>query len=428
MRPTPRGWKIIAVTVLLSASSILFMDPLILTASIISATILAVSMIDFTRRMKRARRIRIEPKKLDIKIRAGERGEILLKAYTETPFKVEEDLEWLSCDSRVIEPPSSLLRFKIGSDLSGRYELTGLRIGVYDFLELFRSHVKLPFTLKAIVYPRVIPWIIEALRLLGGELAGLGETPGKRKGHGLEYLWSRDYQLQDPFKFIDWKATARLQKFMTKDFLEEVYGSVKIIYDVRAHGPISRDECATYFLSTLVSSLRAGLSPSIVLKDGDELILNLEDVNPVDMLKTVLAYILKSHIVEKWDVYELFEPKSARRLLNILREFEAPALERAIKLRLDDMLGRLRALLRKPKTHVIYVGCILVDSTFVKELASMVAEAGGRLSILTPMKPWLDLKDLEEAYLAYQSHRKLLRGLEKIGAEIGFGEKISAQL
>jgi len=163
------------------------MDPLLLIASIISTTILAVSMIDFTRRAKRARRIRIEPKKLDIKIRAGERGEILLKAYTETPFKVEEDLEWLSCDSKVIEPPSSLLRFKIGSNLSGKHELTGLRIGVYDFLELFRSHVKLPLTLKAIVSPRVIPGIIEGLRLLVGELAGLGETPGKRKGHGLEY-------------------------------------------------------------------------------------------------------------------------------------------------------------------------------------------------------------------------------------------------
>ena len=418
MRPTPRGWKVIAVTALLSASSILFMDPLLLAASIISATILAASMIDYTRRMKRARRIRVEPKKLDIKIRAGERGEILLKAYTETPFKMEDDLEWLSCDSRVIEPPSSLLRFKIGSDLSGRYELTGLRIGVYDFLELFRSHVKLPFTLKAIVYPRVIPWIIEALRLLGGELAGLGETPGKRKGHGLEYLWSRDYQPQDPFKFIDWKATARLQKFMTKDFLEEVYGSVKIIYDVRAHGPISRDECATYFLSTLISSLQSGLSPSIVLKDGDKLILDLEDTNPADMLKIALSYILESHIAKEWDFYELFEPKSARKLLKVLREFKLSTLEEVVKLRLDETLRRLRAVLKEPKTHVIYIGCILMDSAFVKELASMVIESGGKLSIMTPMKPWLDFKDLEEAYLAYHSHRKLLKGLEKIGAEI----------
>jgi len=45
---------------------------------------------------------------------------------------------------------------------------------------------------------------------------------------------------------------------------------------------------------------------------------------------------------------------------------------------------------------------------------------------LTPMKPWLDSKDLEEAYLAYHSHRKLLRGLERMGAEIKFGEKVLA--
>ena len=68
----------------------------------------------------------------------------------------------------------------------------------------------------------------------------------------------------------------------------------------------------------------------------------------------------------------------------------------------------------------------MIDSTFVKELAAMIADSGGKLSILTPMKPWLDSKDLEEAYLAYHSHRKLLRGLEKMGAEIKFGEKVLA--
>jgi len=205
---------------------------------------------------------------------------------------------------------------------------------------------------------------------------------------------------------------------MTKDFLEEIYGSVKIIYDVRAHGPISRDECATYFLSTLVSSLQTGLSPSIVLKDGDKLILDLEDTNPADMLKIALSYILESHIAKEWDFYELFEPKSARKLLKVLREFKLSTLEEVVKLRLDETLRRLRAVLKEPKTHVIYIGCILMDSAFVKELASMVIESGGKLSIMTPMKPWLDFKDLEEAYLAYHSYRKLLKGLEKIGAEI----------
>ena len=426
MKPTGRGWKLIAITILLSSSSILFMDPILMAASIISASILAASIVNCIRRVRRAGKVRVEPRKLDVKIRAGEGGELLVKMYSETPFTIEEDHEWLRCDSRIVEPPSSLLRFKVGSDRSGKYELTSLRIGVYDFFELFKTDVRLPLTLKAVIYPRIVPWIIEALRLIGEGAAGFGEAKGKRKGHGFEYLWSREYQPQHPFKFVDWKATARFQKLMVKDFLEEAYGSIKIIYDIRAHGPVSRDECAAYFLSILVSIIQAGLSPSIVLKSGDELILDLEDVNPVDMLKLALAYVVEPHIVEEWDVYELFEPKSARSILDILREIKSSALEEVVKLKLDEALRRLRAFLKKPKTHIIYVGCILIDSTFVKELAAMIADSGGKLSILTPMKPWLDSKDLEEAYLAYHSHRKLLRGLEKMGAEIKFGEKVLA--
>ena len=426
MKPTGRGWKLIAITILLSSSSILFMDPILMAASIISASILAASIVNCIRRVRRAGKVRVEPRKLDVKIRAGERGELLVKMYSETPFTIEEDHEWLRCDSRIVEPPSSLLRFKVGSDRSGKYELTSLRIGVYDFFELFKTDVRLPLTLKAVIYPRIVPWIIEALRLIGEGAAGFGEAKGKRKGHGFEYLWSREYQPQDPFKFVDWKATARLQKLMVKDFLEEAYGSIKIIYDIRAHGPVSRDECAAYFLSILVSIIQAGLSPSIVLKSGDELILDLEDVNPVDMLKLALAYVVEPHIVEEWDVYELFEPKSARSILDILREIKSSALEEVVKLKLDEALRRLRSFLKKPKTHIIYVGCILIESTFVKELAAMIADSGGKLSILTPMKPWLDSKDLEEAYLAYHSHRKLLRGLERMGAEIKFGEKVLA--
>ena len=426
MKPTGRGWKLIAITILLSSSSILFMDPILMAASIISASILAASIVNCIRRVKMAGKVRVEPRKLDVKIRAGERGELLVKMYSETPFTIEEDHEWLGCDSRIVEPPSSLLRFKVGSDRSGKYELTSLRIGVYDFFELFKTELRLPLTLKTVIYPRIVPWIIEALRLIGEGAAGFGEAKGKRKGHGFEYLWSREYQPQDPFKFVDWKATARLQKLMVKDFLEEAYGSIKIIYDIRAHGPVSRDECAAYFLSILVSIIQAGLSPSIVLKSGDELILDLEDVNPVDMLKLALAYVVEPHIVEEWDVYELFEPKSARSILDILREIKSSALEEVVKLKLDEALRRLRSFLKKPKTHIIYVGCILIDSTFVKELAAMIADSGGKLSILTPMKPWLDSKDLEEAYLAYHSHRKLLRGLERMGAEIKFGEKVLA--
>jgi len=60
----------------------------------------------------------------------------------------------------------------------------------------------------------------------------------------------------------------------------------------------------------------------------------------------------------------------------------------------------------------------LVDSEFLIELAQQISNKGGRLTVLTPSKPWRDIKNLEEAYLMYMSFQKILRGLSKLGARI----------
>lgn len=63
---------------------------------------------------------------------------------------------------------------------------------------------------------------------------------------------------------------------------------------------------------------------------------------------------------------------------------------------------------------VIYIGCILIDSDFVKDLAAEVSNLGGSVIVLSPLKPWLDAKSLEETYLMYQSNEKLVKALENI--------------
>ncbi|MCD6235494.1 MAG: DUF58 domain-containing protein, partial [Thaumarchaeota archaeon] len=244
---------------------------------------------------------------------------------------------------------------------------------------------------------------------------------------GTEYLWSREYQPGDSLAFVDWKATARFQKLIVKEFLEEGYGAVKVIYDARAHGEVSRDQCSAYFLSSILSYAREGVPISLVVKRGEEMVFDGVDLDPVEAVKAALAYVLESVVADRLDVYEFFEPKSARMLMEFSREVGSRFLRELAELRVREASRRLRDFLDEPRrSFIIYVGCVLLDSDFVSDLAGEAARRGGRLMVFTPPRPWLDAENLEEAYLMHESQNRVLRALERMGVELGYEGKIGA--
>ena len=52
-------------------------------------------------------------------------------------------------------------------------------------------------------------------------LFGLGANISQRRGEGIEFNQLRDFRLGDSLKTVDWKATARLNKPITREFQEE---------------------------------------------------------------------------------------------------------------------------------------------------------------------------------------------------------------
>ncbi|MEM3156842.1 MAG: DUF58 domain-containing protein [Nitrososphaerota archaeon] len=414
MRPTSRGWKIIIIVAMLLAFSMLFSDNILTICSLLLIVLILTMLLHLMRKVDKVKRAVIEPSALNLKLVAGNEGKAFLKFRSEVEFKIDVNESWISFRPDTMRPLEMIATLSLKPMLSGIYELTSLKLRVCDSLEFFQAHLEIPIQLKLEAYPRVFPWISEALNLLEGARVGSGDAPGRRKGRGLEYLWSREYQVGDDISFIDWKATARHQKIFVKEFLEETYGSTKLIYDVRAHGPITGDECSAYFLSAVTFASKIGLPISIIIKNGNKVIVNRENLNSAEALKLAIAYIMEHYLAAKWNIYELFEPKSARILLKISKEIGSKAFMRIAELRLSEFLKRLNEVLRNDKGLIIYIGCILIDSDFVKDLAAEISNLGGDIIVLFPPKPWLDAKSLEEAYLMYQSNEKLLRALEKI--------------
>lgn len=66
--------------------------------------------------------------------------------------------------------------------LSGVYELANLRVRVYDFLKFFQAYLEISIQLRLEAYPRIFPWMLEALSLLKEAMVGAGDVLGKRRG------------------------------------------------------------------------------------------------------------------------------------------------------------------------------------------------------------------------------------------------------
>ncbi len=69
-------------------------------------------------------------------------------------------------------------------------------------------------------------------RILSGTL--VGDSRSATKGTGFDFDQIRDYQAGDDVRFIDWKATARSNKMLVKQYIQERSRSIILLVDVSA--------------------------------------------------------------------------------------------------------------------------------------------------------------------------------------------------
>ena len=426
MKITSKGIRVIVALATVSFLTSIFNDIILF---VLALTLFLVLMSDFFRLRFRVKEIgytKTEPSKIEVRMVAGENREI--RFQFRPPIKKEKEVEFTDIKKWIkpvkIETPleTTGLTLNINPQIAGEYFLDGLEGTISSPLKLFNSRVRIPFSLYVKTYPRVLPWIVEAVRLLEfGVGYGAGVFPGKKKGLGLEYIETREYTPGDPVRLIDWKATARLTKLMVKEFLEESSGSIYLIYDSRSLGPITSDMLSALLLSTMVGLAYEGLPVNLTLKSGLDIVFNAKSLNPMDALKIILAYLMETSHVSEWDVYELLEPKSSQTLLRTLKMVKAEGLKRLAEFKLRSIektviMKNVKASVQK--LNIVYIGSIIHDSSLLMELAEEAKLRGHRFRVMAVNKPWVDAKNLEEAYTIYVSQQKILRALQKLKTEV----------
>jgi uncharacterized protein (DUF58 family) len=114
----------------------------------------------------------------------------------------------------------------------GRLIVTGFEVSTRFPFGFFRQRRRLSArSVELFVYPAPAP-IGDELHLLP-IIGGLQTTIQKGTGAGHELYSLRDYQPQDDLRHIDWKASARTQRLIVREFAAEDERRVHIMLDTR---------------------------------------------------------------------------------------------------------------------------------------------------------------------------------------------------
>lgn len=95
---------------------------------------------------------------------------------------------------------------------------------------------------------------IHTRRLISGTL--IGDVSSAQKGSGFEFDQIREYQQGDDVRFIDWKSSARMNKILVKQYIEERSRTVVLAVDVSGSTFFSsHDELKTNVMSQVAAVL-----------------------------------------------------------------------------------------------------------------------------------------------------------------------------
>lgn len=115
------------------------------------------------------------------------------------------------------------------------------------------------------VYPNFAPVKKYAVLAMGHRLQQLGIHHGRRRGEGSEFHQLRDYRTGDSLRQLDWKATARMRRLISRDYQDEQDQQVVCLLDC-GRRMRTLDGRLSQFDHTLTALL---LLAYVALREGD---------------------------------------------------------------------------------------------------------------------------------------------------------------
>jgi uncharacterized protein (DUF58 family) len=215
---------------------------------------------------------------------AGDTGQVDLRMHHSgvlgsAPFVLEEPVVRTMTDDHVARLPVASLRpdttstsgYRVPTTTRGLIGLGPLRLIVGDALGIARSTTTIVGVDEIVVAPRTLT--IDMPQLGRGQLGRALLASARRLGPG-DFHGLREYATGDEPRSIHWRASARTDELMVKEYAVEGLHQCTVVFDPTpgAHASNASFEHGVTAAASLVhSSMRAGLNTRFVTAGGIDL-------------------------------------------------------------------------------------------------------------------------------------------------------------
>lgn len=251
------------------------------------------------------------------------------------------------------------LRYRIRPPLRGSFAFAGCDLRLSSPWRLWRSLRHAPVRSAVKVYPNFAP--LAKLAWIGAERASyaVGAHLQRRRGEGTEFNSLRDYRLGDALRQIDWKASQRARRWISRDYQDERNQHVVLLLDT-GRRMLAGDGALTHFDRSLDAAL---LLAYIALRQGDAVGLLTTGLEPrylaphrglatIDtLLNTVFDLSAQPQATDYLEAAKQLQARQPRRSLVVV-------LTNARDEDIGDLLVAVRLLKRR---HVVCVASLRED-------------------------------------------------------------------
>ena len=187
----------------------------------------------------------------------------VLSIYDHFPLQVHS--EGLPINISIPAQQHADLQYKIIANIRGKLVFPQVQLKLQSSLKFWHRNIILPVSNTTNVYPNFAAISHYALLATDNNLSQMGIIKKRRRGEGQDFHQLREYREGDALRQIDWKATSRLQKLISREYQDERDQEIIFMLDC-GHRMLTKDDELSHFDHTLNALL---LLSYVALKQGD---------------------------------------------------------------------------------------------------------------------------------------------------------------